>query len=95
MTDDAKKADGSPRTDCLSWDWNEQPPFDALASSINFLLQDGATQIQFYLADSGTADPCLVIADRELTQEQVDKIWEDDSDHPDDDPASNNQLTKP
>jgi hypothetical protein len=72
-TDPSKEA---PAFRALSWDFEEQPPFDDIEQYVNELLEGGAKEIRFAEPDTSSDDYGLVISDRRLSESQLADVWE-------------------
>jgi len=60
----------------VSWDFEEQAPFDDMEQRINELLVGGAKEIRLAQADTDSDDFGLVISDRRLTKSQLADAWQ-------------------
>jgi hypothetical protein len=60
----------------VSWDFKENPPFDAIELFVNELLRGGTKKIRFTEADTHSDEFGLVISDRSLTKSQLTDAWQ-------------------
>jgi len=60
------------KIEVIRWDWKEGPPVEEIARAVESVSR---SRVWVHNVDTGSEDYVMVIADRELTPEQVAEVY--------------------